>query len=134
MLYYNWQKIFETAERKAGECMRIVKMLVNKEVPYTKQDPIYWYYARKDTFKGSSFILYPDMLLYNAYKYTNRDLCIYLAIASLRPIADYIAYGTLDLDLIKSTLDPREYLDDKNLLPVEDGKIKFIYEQPQVLH
>jgi len=134
MLLYNWTNILEISKRKPTECMRIISMMVYNEVPRNNYDPIYWYYAQASAFVGESFLLHPDVLLYNGYKYTNKDLAFYCAIASLRAVTDYTSEGILTLDLIKSPVDPIEYLDDKTLLPVKDGIITFIYEEPQILH
>lgn len=114
--------------------MRIIKMLTENQVPLNKKDPIYWYYSKFELFIGQSFLVNPDVLLYNSYKYIDRDLAIYCALASGRPLSEYIAHGTLDLELIKSSIDPRSHLYDKSLLPVKDEKIQFIYENPQILH
>jgi hypothetical protein len=127
MILYNWQKIFETAERDANECFRIFKMLTRHEIPQHKGDPIYKY--SQMNFLGTSFLLHPDVLLYHAYKYDRRDVCIYLALASRRAWADYVASRTLTLDLATAPLNPHHYLSDNSLLPIRDGKIHFIYEE-----
>ena len=124
---YNWKKIFTVANGNATECVRIIKMLTYNEIPKNKYDPIYWY--RSIDFSGQSFILHPDVLIYNSYKYSNRDVGIYLSYASIRPYAEYIASGTITLHLNKVPMHPHEYLNNHRLLPIENNIIHFPYEE-----
>lgn len=107
-------------------------MIVNKEIPKNKYDPIYKY-ANKN-YSGDSFLVHPDVLLFNGYKYSTRDLCVYLAVASVRPYAEYEAHGNISLPLIKAPLHPHQYLDNRDLLPIKDGLIIFPYEETPPLH
>jgi len=127
MLLYDWKRIFRVGKGRANECWRIFKMLAQKEVPRNTYDPIYYYSMKK--FIGESFLLHQDVLLDNAWKHSNYDLCVYLALASLRSLAEYKASGKLTLDLLHSPVDPRDYLKNPRLLPIKDGKIHFIYEE-----
>ena len=127
MLRYSWPKIFVAAEGSAFECMRIMHMLVFKKIPENKYDKTY-YYSMKD-FRGESFLLHPDVLLFNAAKYTHKDACIYIALASLRSYAEYKVSGTLTLPMRNSPVDPHEYLTNKSLLPVKHDLIHFPYEE-----
>ena len=88
MFLYNWKRIFETCEGNAIEMVRVLKMLVFKQVPKNRYDKIYRYSTID--FRGESFLIHPDVLLCNEHKYGYKDICIYVAIASLRPYADYV--------------------------------------------
>ena len=101
--------------------------MVNQELPKNQYDPIYYY--SMVNYSGDSFLLHPDMLVYNAYQYSYRDLCIYLAIASVRPYAEYITNGTITLELVKSPVHPHEYLENPRLLRIDNGIITFPYEE-----
>jgi hypothetical protein len=127
VLRYNWPKIFTVADGQGFQCWTIFKMLAENQIPYGYHDPKYKY-AIKD-FKGDSFLLHPDVLIYNAYKYSYRDLSIYLALASLRNYGEYKASSKTTLELIKSPVHPHEFLDDQTLLPIEGNYIKFPYEE-----
>lgn len=127
ILFYNWQKVFLCAQGNPLECFRIFKMLVNKEIPESKYDPIYSYQGID--FSGDSFLMNPDALLFNAYKHTMHDISVYLAIASLRSLNDFINDGIITLELIKSPIDPREHIEDQNLIYVKDDVIHFLYEE-----
>lgn len=127
MILYDWKKIFKEANGKANECWRIFKMLAQSQIPRNKYDLIYYYSNMR--FSGESFLMHPDVLIYNAWQYSNYDLCVYLALASLRPLAEYKASGKLTLDLLHSSIDPGQYLNDPSLLPIKDGQIYFPYEE-----
>jgi len=128
MIWYNWPKIFDITQGHAPSCMAIIRLLVNEETPKNKYDPMYFYSGIN--FGGPSFLLNPELLLYNAYKYTDRDLCIYISLASLRSYGEYIVSNTKTLPLIHSPVHPHQYLKDAKLLPVtKDDNIIFIYEE-----
>lgn len=127
MLLYSWKKIFYSAQGKPREILRIIRMLTYQELPFSKRDKIYKF-AETD-FRGDSFLVHPDVLLYNAYKHDPRDLAIYIALASLRSSGAYFAQGVQTLDLLHSPVDVKEKLRDPSLLHVEDGKIHFLYEE-----
>ena len=101
-------------------------MLVQKQTPRNKFDPIYRYY-QKD-FTGTSFMLHPDVLLYYAYKYSTRDIAIYFALASLRSLPDYMVSQKLTLDLLHLPVDP-ESITDNRLLRIEGENVHFLYEE-----
>jgi hypothetical protein len=103
-------------------------MLVKKELPYSKYDPIYSY-SMMD-FRGYSFLLHPEVLLYNSYKHATKDVVIYAAIASIRPYADYIAHRTLTLPQRFCPVEIGEHLKDKSLLTIDnEHNIHFLYEE-----
>lgn len=129
MLLYDWGKIFTTAEGNPRTCLQIVKMMTYKEVPKNRYDPIYRF-AEKD-FSGSSFLVHPDVLLYNAYRYPSRDIAIYLAMASLRSFAEYKISGKITVDIFSCPLNPFEHLEDpqSRLLFIDDESLHFLYEE-----
>jgi len=127
---YNWNKIYDIAGGSAVEVSRIVRMIVQKQVPKNKFDPLFRY-AGED-FSGESFLIHPDMLMYNAYKHSYKDIVQYLALASMRPIADYLATGILTLP-IESTGMPAEivhaYAQQSDLMGIQNGSVLFRYEE-----
>ena len=126
MLLFDWKKVFDTAEGNIVACNLIMEMLINQQIPRNKFDPIY-HYAQKN-FVGTSFLVHGDVLLFNSYKYTNRELCIYYALASLRSYPDYLAYNKLTLDSLDCPVDLEEINDNRLLIVLED-EITFIYEE-----
>lgn len=133
MLLYNWNKIFETAEGSALVIFIIFKMLVTKAVPENKYDRIYKF--SNSDFSGKSFLVHPDVLLYNSYKHSYREIAQYLALAAMRPYVDYLTTGELTLDMLLCDVNP-EFFQDNSLLHVENGKIHFLYEEvkQEIIH
>ena len=133
MLFYDWEKIFNASQGKGSDMFAIVKMMYLKEVPKNKYDKLYKFSTK--SFIGTSFLVHPDVLLYNAYKHSFREIAQYLALASLRPYADYAITGetTLDLDLVEI---PVELFNDNSLLYIEDNRLHFLYEEvkPENIH
>ncbi len=126
MLLFDWKKVFDTAEGNIVACNLIMEMLIKQQVPKNKYDPIYKYSQKQ--FKGTSFLVHGEFLLFNSYKYTNRELCIYYALASLRSYTDYIAYNKTTLDSLHCPVDLEEINDNRLLIVLED-EITFIYEE-----
>ena len=127
MLLYNWNRIFETCKGSPFEIVRVFKMLVDKQLPRNKYDELYKY--SHINFSGQSFLVHPDVLLYQAYKYSYRDICVYIALASLRSYGDYKAYGKTTLDPLLLTEDPYIFLNNNRLLSLENGEIHFLHEE-----
>ena len=132
MIRYNWPKIYTMTEGDPINCMRIIEMLTFNKIPDDKYDPIY--YFSMHNFRGQSFLLHPELLLYNGFRYSRRDLSIYVAIASARSYSDYLSTGLIDLPLDLCTIHPHEYLTDKTLLPIENDIIVFPYEKTPEKH
>ena len=133
MLFYNWKKIFETCKGNASEMVRVLKMLVEKQIPLNQYDRIYKYSSID--FRGECFLLHPDVLLYNAYQYGYKDVCIYVAMASLRSYAEYKANGKTTLDVLHLPVDPFIFLNNHSLLRIQHDGIHFLYEEaPTEIH
>ena len=100
MKKFNYKDIFIN---KHVAISRAISMVENSDSQVAKlYDKIYKYYHID--FRGSSFLLHPDVLLYNAYQYSYKDICIYVAMASARSYAEYAAHGKLSLDLLHLTI------------------------------
>jgi|TARA_R110002074_G_scaffold383092_1_gene563211 hypothetical protein len=126
MLLFDWKKVFDTADGNIAACNLIMEMLIKSQIPRNKFDPIYKYSHKN--FTGTSFLAHGDFLLFNSYKYTSKELCIYYALASLRSHADYIAYNKTTLDSLHCPVDLEE-INDNRLLIVLPDEITFIYEE-----
>ncbi len=127
MLLYNWKKIFETAEGNPLAIFIIFRMITTEHVPLNKYDKTYRY--SNTNYKGDSFIVHPDILLYYAYKYEYAEIAQYLGLASMRPLADYKATGKLSLDLNLLEVDISLF-EDNSLLHIDDEfQLHFKYEE-----
>ena len=101
-------------------------MVTEKIIPENKFDKLYEF--SKLNFAGESFMVHPDILLFNAYKHEHTEIAQYIALCSLRPYADYLATGKIDLDAEYLDLD-YELIKDNSLLRFEEDSIHFIYEE-----
>ena len=126
MLLFDWKKVFDTAGGSIYNCNLIMEMLIKGKVPKNKYDPIYKFSSKN--FRGNSFLVHPEFLLYNSYKYDQKEVCMYYALASLRSLADYYADKTTTLDALHCPV-PLEDINDNRLLIIEDDTITFIYEE-----
>jgi len=126
MFLYDWKKIVDTAEGSPILVYSIFKMLVMKEIPTNKYDKIYKYVDL--SFAGESFLVNPEQLVFESYKYSYREIAQYLALASIRPISEYYATGKTSLDQRLVEFEEELY-EENSLLRIEDGHIYFTYEE-----
>ena len=128
MVLFNWKKVYQEAEGSAVKCLQIIDMITYKKIPFNSYDPIYKY--RNKNFSGDSFLLQPEILLENGFRYSPREIAIYVGVASRRKLADYLAFGekTLSIDHAPQV---NKLIEDNRLLYMEGSKIHFVYEEAQ---
>jgi hypothetical protein len=129
MFLYNWKKIYDAANGSTTECFRIFEMLVKSKIPNNRYDKIYRY--RNTDFSGRSFLVHADVLLYNSFHYSPREIAIYLSIAGLRKLPHWIATKDTTLDLLHVPDEDvvLEALYESRLFHIEDRKVHFKYEE-----
>lgn len=126
MILYNWQKIFLATQGDLVDIVRVLRMLTENRVPDNKYDKLF-FYSQMD-FKGDSFLVHPERLLYNSYLHSYKEIGVYAAVAALRPLADYHAYGKVSLDMLHLPDDIQQHIEKNSLLSVENGEVHFLYE------
>ena len=126
MLLFDWKKVYDTAAGSIYNCNMIMEMLIRGSVPKNKYDPIYKFSSKN--FRGNSFLVHPEFLLYNSHKYEQKEICMYYALASLRSLGDYYATQKTTLDSLHCPVDLDEIKDNRLLIVLED-EITFIYEE-----
>jgi hypothetical protein len=126
MLLFDWKKIYTTAAGDPTDIVRILRMLVEKRIPKNKYDKEYFY--SQINFDGTSFLVHPERLLYNGYKYTFREVAIYTGVAALRSLSDFYATNKMTLDVLLVPEEALPYIYENRLLEVENDKIYFLYE------
>lgn len=126
MFLYDWNKIFEYSKGSPTAVYLIFKMLVTHQIPKNKYDKIYRFYSVD--FSGASYLVHPDVLIFYSYKHSYREIAQYLALASLRPLADYLATGETSLDLYLCDID-ESLFKNNSLLRIEDNRLHFLYEE-----
>ena len=128
MFLFDWMKIYNASQGNVREIVRIFRMLVEKQIPKNRNDPIYKY-SHKD-FSGVGFMLHPDILLYHSYKYNHREIAQYVSLCSFRSAIDFINTQDTALDLILVPgLEPETIINNNRLLMIEDDRVHFLYEE-----
>jgi len=128
MVLFNWKKIYREAQGSTVKCVEILDMITYKKVPFNSYDPLYRY--RNKNFSGDSFLLQPEILLENGFRYSPREIAVYVAVASRRKLADYVAFGEKTLS-INHAPQVNKLIEDNRLLYIEKSEIHFIYEEAQ---
>lgn len=133
MLLFDWTKVYDVAEGNIFICNQIMEMIITQRLPRNKYDPIYKY--SNINYVGRSFLIHPDILLFNIPKHDQRDVCIYYALAAMRNISDYKATKKITLDLLRVPVE-LDSINENRLLRIENGSVHFIYEEvnPMEIH
>ena len=128
MFLFDWTKIYDASHGNVREVVRIFRMLVQKQIPENRKDPIYKY-SQKD-FSGVSFMLHPDILLYHSHKYGYREMAQYISLCSFRSAVEYLTTQDTTLDvLLVPGLEPETIINKNRLLYLENDKVHFLYEE-----
>jgi hypothetical protein len=136
MFLYNWKTIYNHTDGKVKDVVTIFRMLHRNTIPRNKFDPIYRFYPYKKYFIGSSFLLHPDVLDFNLLRASDREIAEYLALAAMRPLADYYVSGKTTLDLFEVPLN-LDTLKNNRLLQInyKTNELVFVYEEvPEEKH
>ena len=124
---FDWKKIYKKTDGKIGPMLLVFKMLVYNQVPKNKYDKIYKYY--NIDYSGQSFLLNPDILFDNAYKFDPKEIVQYIALASFRRLSDYLTTQKTTLDILESPID-RDLIEKNRLLSIDEyNQIHFLYEK-----
>jgi hypothetical protein len=126
LFLFDWSKVYDTAEGNIYRCNMIMEMLIKKQIPENKYDPIYSY--AQLNFTGVNFMIHPDVFVLNSFKYSSRDISVYYALASLRSLPEYVVSQKTTLDLLHLPV-PLETITENRLLRLEGGDIHFLYEE-----
>jgi hypothetical protein len=135
MFLFDWPKIYDASKGNVVEIVRIFRMIVEKQIPKNKYDPIFRY-SQKD-FSGISFMLHPDVLLYHSFKYKYREVAQYISLCALRSAADFISTQDPSLEMVLMPgLSPEKIIEDNRLLQIDEGRVYFRYEEvnPKEIH
>jgi|TARA_B110000908_G_scaffold148238_1_gene180575 hypothetical protein len=126
MFYFDWKKVYDSVDGNISRCNLIMEMLIKKQIPRNKYDRIYQY-SQKD-YSGTSFLVHPDVLVYNAFRYPTADIAVYYALASLRSLPEYLVSQKVTLDLLHLPVDHDRIINNR-LLRIEEDGIHFLYEE-----
>ena len=70
----------------------------------------------------------PEDLIINLFRYTSKEIAVYLALASLRNLGDYIAYKKTSLDKLHIVMDSETFKNNR-LLYMQNDELHFVYEE-----
>ena len=135
MFLFDWSKIYDASKGNVVEIVRIFRMIVEKQIPKNKYDPIFRY-SQKD-FSGISFMLHPDVLLHHSFKYKYREVAQYISLCALRSAADFISTQDPSLEMILMPgLSPEKVIENNRLLEIDEDRVYFRYEEvnPKEIH
>ncbi len=135
MFLFDWPKIYDASKGNVVEIVRIFRMIVEKQIPKNKYDPIFRY-SQKD-FSGISFMLHPDVLLYHSFKYKYREVAQYISLCALRSAADFISTQDPSLEMVLMPgLSPERIIENNRLLEIDEDRVYFRYEEvnPKEIH
>ena len=127
MFLFNWKKIYQETDGSILKCLEVLDMMVYKKIPYNSYDPIYKY--RNKDFSGDSFLLQPEILLENSFRFEPKEVAIYVALAARRKLADYLAFGEKTLS-IRHAPQLTNLIEENSLLYIDEvNRIHFVYEE-----
>ena len=135
MFLFDWSKIYDASKGNVVEIVRIFRMIVEKQIPKNKYDPIFRY-SQKD-FSGISFMLHPDVLLHHSFKYKYREVAQYISLCALRSAADFISTQDPSLEMVLMPgLSPEKVIENNRLLEIDEDRVYFRYEEvnPKEIH
>ena len=135
MFLFDWPKIYDASKGNVVEIVRIFRMIVEKQIPKNKYDPIFRY-SQKD-FSGINFMLHPDVLLYHSFKYKYREIAQYIGLCALRSAADFLSTQDPSLErVLMPGLSPERIIENNRLLQIDDDRVYFRYEEvnPKEIH
>ena len=135
MFLFDWSKIYDASKGNVVEIVRIFRMIVEKQIPKNKYDPIFRY-SQKD-FSGISFMLHPDVLLHQSFKYKYREVAQYISLCALRSAADFISTQDPSLEMVLMPgLSPEKVIENNRLLEIDEDRVYFRYEEvnPKEIH
>lgn len=123
---YSFRKMQQVAGLSAKRLITAFIAHTRPKLPKNYWDPLYPYY-QKD-FTGESFMLNPDELIDNAFRWTRREIAEYIGLASYRNYSHYKTTGDKTLDLFHSPVD-QDTINKNRLLRIKNGRIYFYYEE-----
>lgn len=127
IIYYSWKKIQREAGRSSGRIYLCLMSMLKHSMPRNRYDPMLRL-KRKD-FTGDSYLLDPQRLvLWGPIEASLKEVADYIGLASFRKYSEYLTTNDASLDILHSPLS-EEQIKQNRLLSIENGRIKFKYEE-----
>lgn len=127
MIRYSWKKIQREAGRSAGRIYLCLQSMLPEIRPRSRYDPLYR--LKQKDFTGDSYLLDPfNLLMWGPGEAGMKAVADYIGLASYRNYSEYLTTNDASLDILHSPLS-EEQIEQNRLLSIEDGRIRFIYEE-----
>lgn len=126
MIVYNWLKIFTVSGGNTSRILDIVGYLTYRPLPKNDYDPIKQF-STVD-WKGNSFLLNPEKVIYNRSRVDDTSLAEYVALASYRNLAEYEVTKRKSLFVSECPI-TIESLTENKLISLSDNEIFFCWEE-----
>jgi hypothetical protein len=126
MIFYSLRKIFNKTGRSSKQIILAFRAHISSHTPKNIYDPLYKYYYTD--FSGESYMLNPHELVQNVFRWSNREVAQYIALASFRSYTEYTLTKDASLDLLHSVMD-KDNINKNRLLRIVDNKVRFYYEE-----
>lgn len=126
MIFFNWKKVAHYSKGSSGKLVNIIKYITERPIPENRLSLYYVYSTIK--WKGDSFLVNPESMLYYRHRYSDIEIADYVGFASLRPYPEYKIMGKTTLDFL-AWRGKEDLIEDNRLLYIENGQLHFLYEE-----
>lgn len=126
MILYDWRKVYIEAGKSPTKLVNLIAYLTFPRIPDNSFDTVYKW-SQKD-WSGASFIVNPENILTRRENFKDIELAEYVALASFRSYAAYLATGIKYLPMELSPIDS-DFINNNRLLTLSDDNIYFAWEE-----
>lgn len=127
MILYDWKKVYTEANKSPSTLLNLIAFITYPRIPDNIYDHPSYEWSTKD-WSGLSFLVNPESLLGRRKSYADLELAQYVAIASFRNYAEYLATGRKTLPLEMSPVD-KDFVKTNRLLTISEDVIYFCWEE-----
>jgi len=126
MIRYSWRKIQSICGRSSLRIIVAIQSMICSGLPKNRHSLLYKY-MQKD-FSGDSYLLNPYPLVFFNKEASYKEIADYIGLASFRKYSEYLTTNDAGLDILHSPLS-EEQIKQNRLLSIENGRIRFKYEE-----
>lgn len=127
MIRFSWKKIQHEAGRSSKRIYLCLLSMLSTAMPRSRYDPLYR--LQQKDFTGDSYLLEPySLVLWGPTEASYKEVADYLGLASFRKFSEYLTTNDAGLDILHSPLS-EEQMKQNRLLSIENGRIRFKYEE-----
>lgn len=124
MILFDKAKLFRHSKKSYKELVRILSYITYKEIPSSRGDIKRLKYGTI-AWGGDSFLLNPEQLLQEHWKYSHKEVVQYILLAAKRRYVEYKLFKTKTLPAYTVNI---KAIEDNRLVTVENDEIYFKFE------